>query len=231
MNKDYIELKEWLNQTKDEPLENMAGFFDKRLDEYEKHMSRWKRHYQQFSKLVPAGAETLLDIGCGTGLELDFIFKKNKNLKVTGIDLSKAMLQKLKEKHPHQSLTLINDDYLKCDLGRECFDVVVSFQTLHHFSSEKKIELFKKIYHSLKLGGMYIECDYIASCQEIEGLALTEYQRRRRRDHIPDDVLVHFDIPFTLEHEIESLKNAGFKNIESQFLSGDNHTVLFWVKK
>ena len=31
--------KLWLEQTKDEPLEAMASFFDDRIDDYEAHMS------------------------------------------------------------------------------------------------------------------------------------------------------------------------------------------------
>ena len=31
--------KLWLEQTKDEPLEAMASFFDARIDDYEAHMS------------------------------------------------------------------------------------------------------------------------------------------------------------------------------------------------
>lgn len=34
------ELWQWLVETKDEPLEGMAEFFDARLAEYETHMAR-----------------------------------------------------------------------------------------------------------------------------------------------------------------------------------------------
>jgi len=39
-----------------------------------------------------------LDLGCGTGLELDFIFARAPNARVTAIDISSEMLAKLKAK-------------------------------------------------------------------------------------------------------------------------------------
>ena len=40
----------------------------------------------------------VLDLGCGTGLELEYYFRLNSTAMVTGIDLAAGMLQKLKEK-------------------------------------------------------------------------------------------------------------------------------------
>ena len=59
-------------------------------------------------ELIPDKASTLLDLGCGTGLELDEIFKTHPAMKVTGIDLTKAMLEALNTKHPDKDITLIN---------------------------------------------------------------------------------------------------------------------------
>jgi tRNA (cmo5U34)-methyltransferase len=64
MDKDYQELKAWLESTNDQPLETMAGFFEARIDTYEEHMSRWKEHYRWMADLLPESLESLLDIGC-----------------------------------------------------------------------------------------------------------------------------------------------------------------------
>ena len=37
------ELKQWLAQTRDEPAEDMNGFFAARVDTYEAHMSVWDK--------------------------------------------------------------------------------------------------------------------------------------------------------------------------------------------
>lgn len=227
MDKDYIELKQWLEDTRDVPLEAMAGFFDVRIDIYEEHMKHWLRHYQWMAELVPDNAETLLDLGCGTGLELDYIYSRFPDLRVTGVDLSEQMIGKLQEKHCDKEIHLILQDYFLFEPQANSFDVAVTFQTLHHFSAAKKRFLFQKMYQCLKPRGVYLECDYIAVSQEIENLTFTECERRRARDGIADDVFVHFDTPLTLEHELEVIKEAGFATAECVgFLDGDNHTAM-----
>ncbi|HHW00955.1 MAG TPA: class I SAM-dependent methyltransferase [Clostridiaceae bacterium] len=227
MDRDYLELKKWLEETKDEPLETMSGFFEARIDSYEEHMARWQGHYKWMAELLPASVESLLDIGCGSGLELDYIFKRFPNLQTVGVDLSKKMLQKLYTKHHDKNLSLVCEDYFTYDMGKERFDAVVAFQTLHHYTIESKEILFKKIFDCLKQGGVYLECDYIATSQEIEDLAFSECRRRRLRDGIKDDAFVHFDIPLTLEHELNAIRTAGFSIVELVgFLPEDNHTAM-----
>lgn len=227
MDKDYQELKKWLEETKDEPLEVIDAFFDDRIDSYEEHMSRWKAHYQWMAELLPTSIKSLLDIGCGSGLELDYIFDRFPDLQTVGVDLSKEMLKKLHTKHHDKNLTLVCEDYFKYDMGKERFDAVISFQTLHHYTAEMKEALFKKVFDCLKPGGVYLECDYIATSQAIEDLTFSECRRRRLRDGIKDDVFVHFDTPLTLEHELEAIRTAGFNVVELVgFLPGDNHTAM-----
>lgn len=69
-------LKEWLQSTSESPLEEMNDFFTKRLDDYEEHMSVWKKSYHIFAETLPLECRKILDLGCGTGLELDEIWKK-----------------------------------------------------------------------------------------------------------------------------------------------------------
>lgn len=225
--KDYLDLQKWLNDTKDEPLESMGAFFDVRIGSYEEHMSPWQKHYAWMAELLPEKTGSLLDIGCGSGLELDCIFRRFPDLKVTGVDLSGEMLAKLQQKHGDRALTLVQADYFRHDFGEGCFDAAVSFETLHHFTAEKKKKLFAKICRSLKPGGVYLECDYIAKTPEIEKLCFDECQRRRNRDGVAPETFVNFDTPLTLEHEMQALREAGFLEVELVgFLPGDDHTAM-----
>lgn len=89
---DYLMgLRQWLEDTSDSPLEEMSEFFTKRLEGYEEHMSVWKKSYGKFAELIPPKCRRILDLGCGTGLELDEIWKKNTHIEVTGVDLCRSV--------------------------------------------------------------------------------------------------------------------------------------------
>lgn len=208
---EYIRgLKQWLQDTADTPPEEMADFFDRRLEGYEEHMAVWEESYRIFADCLPAECRTILDLGCGTGLELDKIWQKNAKLAVTGVDLCQSMLERLQKKHFDKQLTLVCEDYFQYDLGADQWDAVISFESLHHFLPERKKELYRKIFRSLKAEGVFLLGDYIACCDEEEELLRSVCSEKRRKFAIPEDKFVHFDIPLTLEHESNLLTNAGF---------------------
>lgn len=210
-------------------LEQMSDFFTSRVETYDEHMlcavDGCKEGYIKMASLVPEKSKTLLDLGCGTGLELDRIFEILPDIAVTGIDLTEAMLLKLKEKHPNKKLDLICEDYFTVDLGKEKFDCAVSFQTLHHFTHEKKTELYKKIHNALKDGGVYIECDYMVETQAEEDLWFQESDRIRKEQGIADGEFYHYDTPCTIDNQIKMLKKAGFASVEKVFRM-ENTTML-----
>ena len=76
----FEEIKKWLADTVDEPLEEMGSFFAKRVGDYEEHMAVWRDSYQWMARLIPGEARNLLDIGCGTGLELDEILDRKAHV-------------------------------------------------------------------------------------------------------------------------------------------------------
>ena len=223
------DLKKWLQDTSDSPLEEMSDFFKKRLDGYEEHMSIWKKSYQMFAEILPPKCRNILDLGCGTGLELDQIWQKDPDIEITGVDLCQSMLDKLLKKHSDKRLAIVCQDYFTYDFGCDKWDAVISFESLHHFLPERKKNLYQKIYNGLKNGGMFILGDYIACCDEEEELLLSEYLKRREQFAIPDNRFVHFDIPLTLEHESKLLQNVGFA-IEKVMDNPDGATIITAVK-
>ncbi len=207
------ELKAWLNETENAPLEEMDAFFAQRVGTYEEHMlSHWSEDYVRLAASLPSDTERILDLGCGTGLELDEIYRFFPDMQVVGVDLSEAMLQKLREKHSGRALKLICGSYFTEPFPGP-FDAAVSFESLHHFTAAEKLPLYKKIYDALAPGGVFLNCDYIACCDEEETLLRETCDRRRRRDHIPDVAFIHFDTPLTAEHEMQVLRDAGFADV------------------
>ena len=214
-------------------LEPMADFFAARIEGYDEHMINevegCKEGYEKIAELIPAQTSTLLDLGCGTGLELDYILLRYPNIKVTGIDLSAEMLEKLKNKHPENSIALICGDYFTTPFGINKFDTAVSVESLHHFTAEKKSGLYKKIFDSLTENGIYIECDYMVETQAEEDFFMAENARLRAEQNIPEDAFYHYDTPLTVNTQISLLSSAGFKEINKLFRIGG--TVLLIAKK
>lgn len=210
-------------------IEQMNDFFTARADGYDEHMIKnvegCKEGYTKMSELLPEGANELLDLGCGTGLELDEIFKINPFINVTGIDLTQAMLDKLKQKHPDKNLSLINASYFDYDFGISKYDAAVSFQTLHHFSQSDKLKLYIKIFDALKANGQYIECDYMVESQQEEDFYFSENKRIRKEQNIPDGEFYHYDTPCTIDNQIKLLSKAGFKAVEMNWRM-ENTTII-----
>lgn len=214
-------------------LEKMEKFFTARLAGYDKHMldnvSGCKEGYVKMAALLPGTIVNLLDLGCGTGLELDEIFKTHPDIKVTGIDLTEAMLDMLKRKHPGKNMTLINASYFDYDFGIEKFDAAISFQTMHHFPHDKKIELYTRICSALKPGGKYIECDYMVVEQKEEDFLFKENERIRKEENVPDGELYHYDTPCTIDNQMKMLQRAGFRKVEKVWRK-ENTTIIVGEK-
>ncbi|MDP4133171.1 MAG: class I SAM-dependent methyltransferase [Bacillota bacterium] len=210
-------------------LEKMDEFFTARVDNYDEHMLSdvpgCREGYKIMAGLIPENTEYLLDLGCGTGLELNEIFKKKPAVCVTGVDLTKAMLDKLKEKYPGKNLKLVNASYFDYDFGQKAFDACISFQTMHHFTHDEKIKLYRKIFNSLKPGGVYIECDYMVENQSDEDFYYSENSRIRIEQGIKDDEFYHYDTPCTIKNQIEMLLNSGFPKVEKVWRL-ENTTIL-----
>jgi tRNA (cmo5U34)-methyltransferase len=156
-----------------------------------------------------------LDLGCGTGLELERIFRIYPFAEVTGVDLSGKMLDILKAKYKDKmsQIKLICQSYFDVDYGNGVYDVVLSTYSLHHFSRELKLSLYRKIYRSLKEDGIYIEGDYSVKTIDEENRFIEESEHMRKAGKITDG-LYHIDIPFTTETQMNLLRQAGYKRVD-----------------
>jgi tRNA (cmo5U34)-methyltransferase len=212
-------------------LERMSDFFTARMDGYEEHMltDSGKKAYRKLAELVPGNTAKIIDLGCGTGLELDEIFKRLPSVSVVGIDLTQAMLDKLKQKHPDKDIELICGNYFDVDLGENTFDTAISFQAMHHFSHDEKVGLYRKIRKALKSNGVYIEGDYMVTEQSVEDELCAENARLRLEMNIPQGEFYHFDTPCTVDNQIDMFKQAGFTSADSVFRM--EHTTIIIAQK
>lgn len=223
--------------------EEMARFFDVRADGYDDHMRRTVRSFAEFYEAVArgvAGADgcvasdssktsgplegpngtvaqpvRLIDLGCGTGLELERVFGHLPDARVTCIDLSAGMLDELARKYADRKdqIRIIQGSYVTVPLGEEQYDRAVSVMSVHHLLPDAKRRLYEKVRRSLKPGGRYVEGDYIVS-QEEEARLLAEYREQAKSTGEPADGYYHIDIPFSVETQTRLLLEAGFRSVE-----------------
>ncbi|MBR5342822.1 MAG: class I SAM-dependent methyltransferase [Oscillospiraceae bacterium] len=200
-------------------LEKMGEFFDSRLNGYEEHqlssIESARDFYPFTARCLPRtpGAR-VLDLGCGTGLELGYYFELVPTAELTGVDLASGMLDELRRKFPGKSLRLIHGSYFDVPFGEHAFDAAVSVESLHHFTKEEKIPLYKKLRKALKPGGWFILTDYFASSAEEERFRRAELFRLKKEQGLADEAFYHYDTPLTVGHETEALIEAGFSSVE-----------------
>ena len=211
-------------------LEKMSDFFESRLDGYDEHM---RNDIESASEFYPFTAKQLpttensrvLDLGCGTGLELEEYWPLNPSAKVTGIDLSQGMLAELKRKFADKDMTLICGSYFDVPLGECAFDAAVSVESLHHFTKEEKTPLYAKLRAALKENGYFILTDYFASSDDEERTHRQTLNALKAEQGIADNEFYHYDTPLTVQHETEALAEAGFASVEVLNHWGATYTI------
>lgn len=211
-------------------LEKMAEFFENRLNGYDEHMMTGIEAADEFypftaSLLPTAKGSRVLDLGCGTGLELEKYFPLCPSARVTGIDLSEAMLNALKKKFTDKDITLIVGSYFDVPLGENVFDAAVSVESLHHFTKDEKIPLYKKLHTALRANGYLILTDYFAASDDEEQTHRNNLNALKAEQGIRDDEFYHYDTPLTVQHETEALLEAGFTSVQVLKSWGATYTI------
>jgi tRNA (cmo5U34)-methyltransferase len=211
-------------------LEKMSDFFEARLDGYDEHMMTNIESANEFypftAKQLPAFKNCqILDLGCGTGLELQEYYTFNPTARVTGIDLSQGMLSELKRKFVGKDITLIHGSYFDVPLGKNVFDAAVSVESLHHFEKEEKVVLYAKLHTALKNDGYFILTDYFSLSDEEEQMHRRNLMSLKEEQGIADNEFYHYDTPLTVKHETEALAQAGFSSIEVLNNWGATYTI------
>ncbi|MEG2291430.1 MAG: class I SAM-dependent methyltransferase [Clostridium sp.] len=219
-------------------IEEMGSFFNTRAGGYDKHMGDTVNSFEEYYKLVSSTMEytedpiEILDLGCGTGFEIEGILSKAPNANITCIDLSEEMLKVLKVKYKNKlnQINIIVDSYLDYDFGINKYRYIFGVMTMHHFLYDEKLALYKKIRTALlKEGGSYIEGDYV----------VTKYYEKKwlkRREELLKEYgdekikLYHIDIPFSINTQKRLFREAGF-NREFNIIFQQGEHFIYEVKQ
>ncbi|ERI93367.1 methyltransferase domain protein [Clostridiales bacterium oral taxon 876 str. F0540] len=197
-------------------VENMDEHFDKCASDYDRHFYEdlgMCEFYDEIERQITSCGEpkNILVLGCGTGLEIERI---KHSAEVTAIDISPGMLEKLKKKELYPKITLntICNSYFDVQFAENHFDLVLSTYSLHHFTLQQKMQLYKKIYDSLRVNGYFINGDTVCKDKETEAFLLNNAKEIYEKKQVPFGS-IHVDVPLALDTEVTLLSDIGFKSI------------------
>ena len=186
------------------------------------------RLHRAVAAQLPATREPLriLDVGCGTGLELTHIFERVPNAEITAMDQAPRMLAELGRKYSARmgQITLLEASCVEWPSGLVDFDYVVSVLCVHHFPPDTKVGIYRNFREALKPGGAYVEGD-----QMTDGRAGAEDHGDFERSiaKLPGGRIGEWNYDVTLNYETnrQLLREAGFGQVERRW-RGDGEAVL-----
>ncbi|MBQ4254083.1 MAG: methyltransferase domain-containing protein [Erysipelotrichaceae bacterium] len=216
---------------KNDKPETINDSFDRRVEPYDYRMLRdlegAKQLYSYSAALLPKNEKAkILDLGCGSGEELEHYFNDGGLAEITGIVLSAESLEKLKDRFEGQKLNLICHSFFDWPFGVRKYTAVVSVEVLHHLEPEAKLTLYRKVFSSLKEDGCFVLTDHFADSQQLQDEALRMLEQRRKKENLSAEEFYHFDIPLTVENEMQLLNDAGFKRVDMMRSYGAAFTLM-----
>ncbi len=108
----------------------------------------------EFLKKYIKNGDKILDVGCGNGRLFDMF--EDTNIKYTGIDFSKELIEIAKKERGDRA-TFMHADALSLPFKDNSFDTVFSIAVLHHIpSKENRMKFISEIYRVLKPGGVCV---------------------------------------------------------------------------
>ncbi|MDR0665999.1 MAG: carboxy-S-adenosyl-L-methionine synthase CmoA [Campylobacteraceae bacterium] len=215
--------------------ETVASVFDDMLSRSIPFYTEVLNLVCELSLKYAAANSTVTDLGCSTANTLLAISKMTKfPLHLRGIDNSEAMCERARQKIKAYGaeIELINGDIMEQDFSAS--SVVIANYTFQFIRPPKRVELARKIYHSLDKGGVCIfsekiiyenkalnkkMIDLYLAFKKLQGYS--DFEIAQKRESL-ENVLV----PYTENENIDMMKTAGFDEVVSVFKYANFATFL-----
>jgi tRNA (cmo5U34)-methyltransferase len=222
--------------------ETLKNHFDRGANSYDRQRQDVIPYLDQMYNIIvdlthsELSGPKILDLGAGTGLLTQYIFKKYSKGYYTLIDISKEMLNNARERFDGQhNFNYIHGDYLKADF-EDSYDIVVSSLSIHHLEDIEKKILYSKVYEVLNDGGIFINADQVIApnpeneyiyqrnwWEKIEKGSLTQNEKQTIIGRMK------LDKPASLESNLKWLESCGFVNVDV-FYKYYNFCIIYGKK-
>ena len=205
--------------------EEVAGVFD---DMLLRSVPFYKENLNlqiEILKKILQTNDKVIDLGSSTGTFLIELSKQTDNLNLTGIDSSDAMIKKSTQKAKAfaSSAKFIKADFLNYDLSNS--KAIIANYTIQFIRPLKREKLIQKIYNSLINKGIFLMSEkLITENKKLNKIMIDLYYKYKKQKGYSEyeiaakrEALENVLIPYTMQENIEMLKNAGFKDIDVIF--------------
>jgi len=169
--------------------------------------------------------DLVIDLGSSTGTFLIELSKKIKNLNLIGIDKSPAMIKRATQKAKAfgSEAKFIEADFLKYDFKNP--KAIIANYTIQFVRPLKREKLIQKIYNSLQNEGIFLMSEkLITENKKLNKIMIDIYYNYKKEKGYSEyeiaqkrEALENVLIPYTMQENIEMLKNAGFRDIDVIF--------------
>ena len=193
-----------------------------KFGEYDATIASLIPHYKA---LIEAAADAVdaaapkspavVDLGTGSGALAAEILKVRPKARLIGIDADASMLDAARKRLKGR-IDTIEDDFELARIPR-C-DVISASFSLHHIDTgRKKAALYKRCFTSLRDGGIFVSADCFlsssAKLRQRNRQAWLDHLQRKYTKKKSEQFLRTWakeDVYFSLDREVELLKEAGF---------------------
>jgi tRNA (cmo5U34)-methyltransferase len=211
-------------------LKNVKDHFEEEAKEYDELILKLIPHYQEMIKSLidsipfeDSKPIKILDLGCGTGNITLAVKRRYPNAQVTCVDLAERMIDLAKFKlSEYDDIEYHVGDLRDMEFNGD-YDLVVSSLALHHLKTdEEKITVYKKIYDSLKDGGVFYNADNVrGSNKYLENVNIEQWKEFMIQNLSEEEIQeiwlpTHFeeDYPTPLLNHVDWLREVGFKDVD-----------------
>lgn len=223
---------------------NIVSEFNEFSVNYTEDMIRCVPHYL---KLLSAFVEDLpkhfnpkriLDLGCGNGNVTFEMIQKFPDSKYVLLDASQEMIELCRRRFRGCDIEYVTSYFMDYHFETNNFDLVTAGFSLHHCDANEKQQIFRRIYESLKEGGIFSCSDlmidkahpeHIQFLKKWELFVKANYSDAEKWEWLMEHYN-EYDKPDALNKQVKWLEETGFNTIQETVL-GSHWTFLSAVKK
>lgn len=225
----YESMNQALHQVNDEFTMLHYPFYGNRSDNFRQAQENLTR--QCLKHVEPLHGKSVLEIGCGNGVQTKFISEKYKPRYITGIDLNRSNIKIANREKSRRGIEnayfLVDDAQNMQKIKDESFDVVLNIESAFHYPN--KLSFLKEVYRTLVPGGKFLIADILTT---------REPSKKGRKRWKRKMILHHWSLKEYLEglkkvnlhvEHIEDITEdviRGFKNYRSWFKQMKKRSLL-----